>query len=313
MTPRSEPGRTDDELIESALESADSVGSSAQAATLDQLRAAVSEIDERHAEGESEFFAPLSGQSQVRSASSDKPARSKAQPARSSSAGRTSAKAPQREPGGGGGWPAFDTGEPPPFALDDSDSSDGDDDSEGFGSGGFDSDGVSSDGLDFDSDYSDSEEPDFEQSYAKAKKTAMNMLAMRDHASQELREKLLKRDFLPDAVDELIAKLQKSKLLNDEEFAHRYVRAHRERRKLSRSVLRRELNKKGIPPEIISDAVDEVDGEEDLAREVAEKKAASTSRLAYEVRERRILGMLARRGFSSSICIKVTREVLAED
>ena len=299
------------------------MGSSAQTATLDQLRAAVSEIDERHAEGESEFFAPLTGQSQVRSASSDKPARSKAQPARSSSAGRTSAKAPQRESGGGGGWPAFDTGEPPPFALDDSDSSDGDDDSEvfgsesldseGFGSNGFDSEGYSSDGLDFDSDDSDSEEPDFEQSYAKAKKTAMNMLAMRDHASQELREKLLKRDFLPDAVDELIAKLQKSKLLNDEEFAHRYVRAHRERRKLSRSVLRRELNKKGIPAEIISDAVDEVDGEEDLAREVAAKKAASTSRLAYEVRERRILGMLARRGFSSSICIKVTREVLAED
>ncbi|WP_413334431.1 regulatory protein RecX [Brevibacterium sp. GP-SGM9] len=294
------------------------MSSSAQAATLDQLRAAVSEIDERHAEGESEFFAPLSGRSEGRSASSDKPARSKAESARSSSAGRTSAKAPQRESGGGGGWTAFDTGEPPPFALDDSDSSDGDDDSEVFGSEslgseGFDSVGLSSAGLDFDSDDSDSEEPDFEESYAKAKNTAMNMLAMRDHASQELREKLLKRDFLPDAVDELIAKLQKSKLLNDEEFAHRYVRAHRERRKLSQSVLRRELNKKGIPPEIISEAVDEVDGEEDLAREVAAKKAASTSRLAYEVRERRILGMLARRGFSSSICIKVTREVLAED
>ncbi|SDS96975.1 RecX family protein [Brevibacterium sandarakinum] len=156
------------------------------------------------------------------------------------------------------------------------------------------------------------ESEDFDASYAKAKKTAMNMLAMRDHASGELRDKLLKRDFLPEAVDELIAKLQKSRLLDDEEFAHRYVRAHRERRKLSRTALKRELNKKGLSADIISGAVEDVDGEEDLARQVAEKKAASSRGLDYEVRERRILGMLARRGFASSVCLKVTREVLAE-
>lgn len=253
MTPRSEPGRNDDELIESAPLGADSMSSSAQAPTLDQLRAAVSEIDERHREGESGFFA-----------------------------------LDEDDSGHDLGAADLDVDSAAP-----------------------DSDAPDSGGPDFDDPGSDT--PDFDESYAKAKKTAMNMLAMRDHSSQELREKLLKRDLLPAAVDELIAKLQKSKLLDDEEFAHRYVRAHRERRKLSRSVLRRELNKKGIPAEIISEAVDEVDGEEDLAREVAEKKAASTSRLAYEVRERRILGMLARRGFSSSICIKVTREVLAED
>lgn len=207
---------------------------------LSQLREAISEIDQRHAEGESGFFVELS------------------------------------ETGDGEDSARFDDGDSFVPADDEDDV------------------------------------PDFDASYAKAKKTAMNMLAMRDHSSGELREKLLKRDFLPAAVDELIVKLENSRLLNDEEFAHRYVRAHRERRKLSRSVLKRELSKKGIAPELISEAVDTVDGEEDLAREVAEKKAASTRRLDYHVRERRILGMLARRGFSSAICIRVTREVLAE-
>ncbi|HHX48177.1 MAG TPA: regulatory protein RecX [Brevibacterium sp.] len=141
----------------------------------------------------------------------------------------------------------------------------------------------------------------------------MNMLAMRDHSSDELRKKLLKRDLMPEAIDVLIEKLQNSRLLNDEEFAHRFARAQRENRKLSRSVLKRELSKKGISPELAADAVADIDGEEELAREVAEKKAASTRRLDYAVRERRILGMLARRGFPSAICIKVTREVLAED
>ncbi|MEL7582575.1 regulatory protein RecX [Brevibacterium casei] len=154
--------------------------------------------------------------------------------------------------------------------------------------------------------------PELAEAYAKAKRTALNMLAMRDHSSTELREKLLRRDIEPAVVDRLITKLEHSNLLDDTQFAQRFAKAQRESRKLSRSALRRQLVKKGIDEETIAGVVDEVDGEEDLAREVAEKKARSTRGLAHEVRERRILGMLARRGFSSTICLKVTREVLAE-
>lgn len=138
------------------------------------------------------------------------------------------------------------------------------------------------------------------------------MLAMRDHSSDELRKKLLKRDLMPEAIDVLIEKLQNSRLLNDEEFAHRFARAQRENRKLSRSVLKRELSKKGISPELASDAVAEIDGEEELAREVAEKKAASTWRLEYAVRAPNPRHARPPR-LPSAICIKVTREVLAED
>lgn len=248
MTSKSpEPIDRGSDLAESRPHGGGSARSDAPTTKLDKLREAITEIDQRHAEGESEYFAD-----------STLPSES---------------------------WLPSDvtsSRDAPSFA----------------------------DSLEFDDE---AEPEDFDASYAKAKKTAMNMLAMRDHASGELRDKLLKRDFLPTAVDELIAKLQKSRLLNDEEFAHRYVRAHRERRKLSRSALKRELNKKGLPAEIVSGAVEDVDGEDDLARQVAEKKAASTRGLDYEVRERRILGMLARRGFTSSVCLKVTREVLAED
>ncbi len=156
------------------------------------------------------------------------------------------------------------------------------------------------------------DDPELAEAYAKAKKTALNMLAMRDHSSTELREKLLRRDFAPAAVDRLITKLERSNLLDDAQFAQRFAKAQRESRKLSRSALRRQLVKKGIDEETIAGVVDEVDGEEDLAREVAEKKARSTRGLEHEVRERRILGMLARRGFSSTVCLKVTREVLAD-
>ncbi|MDN5658010.1 regulatory protein RecX [Brevibacterium sandarakinum] len=257
MTSKSpDPIDRDSELAESRP-SDDLAGSGTQTAKLTELRDAITEIDQRHAEGESGYFAGLSAEDTVDAFPGSAASSASAGPAASSA---------------------------PDFA----------------------------DALSFDDDGDDDAE-DFDASYAKAKKTAMNMLAMRDHASGELRDKLLKRDFLQEAVDELIAKLQKSRLLDDEEFAHRYVRAHRERRKLSRTALKRELNKKGLSADIVSGAVEDVDGEEDLARQVAEKKAASSRGLDDEVRERRILGMLARRGFASSVCLKVTREVLAED
>ncbi|WP_166823748.1 regulatory protein RecX [Brevibacterium limosum] len=268
---------------------------SSQTETLSQLRSAISEIDQRHAEGEAGFFAGLSGvddddvADRARSGTGTTSRRKKK---------TKSGKRPRSE--SDNGWVEGGTGSTPDF-VDAPDFLASDDSGPDFAAGP---------GLSFEDE---DDAPDFDADYAQAKKTAMNMLAMRDHSSDELRKKLLKRDLMPEAIDVLIEKLQNSRLLNDEEFAHRFARAQRENRKLSRSVLKRELSRKGISPELASEAVADIDGEEELAREVAEKKAASTRRLDYAVRERRILGMLARRGFPSAICIKVTRDVLAED
>lgn len=319
MTSKSpDASSTDDEFAgHEPAASTDTVGAgdsgrtdSPQTETLSQLRSAISEIDQRHAEGEAGFFAGLSG------LDDDDVTGGNGRTAKRKSSGSkrkknsSGWKRQQQEPDNG--WVEGGTDSTPDF-LDVPDFLAAENDGPDFMASGGDvaPDFAAGPGLSFDDDEDDA--PDFDADYAQAKKTAMNMLAMRDHSSDELRKKLLKRDLMPEAIDVLIEKLQNSRLLNDEEFAHRFARAQRENRKLSRSVLKRELSKKGISPELASDAVADIDGEEELAREVAEKKAASTRRLDYAVRERRILGMLARRGFPSAICIKVTREVLAED
>ncbi|MFP3397948.1 regulatory protein RecX [Brevibacterium sp. SIMBA_078] len=319
MTSKSpDASSTDDEFAgHEPAASTDTVGAgdsgrtdSPQTKTLSQLRSAISEIDQRHAEGEAGFFAGLSG------LDDDDVTGGNGRTAKRKSSGSkrkknsSGWKRQQQEPDNG--WVEGGTDSTPDF-IDVPDFLAAENDGPDFLASGGDvaPDFAAGPGLSFDDDEDDA--PDFDADYAQAKKTAMNMLAMRDHSSDELRKKLLKRDLMPEAIDVLIEKLQNSRLLNDEEFAHRFARAQRENRKLSRSVLKRELSKKGISPELASDAVADIDGEEELAREVAEKKAASTRRLDYAVRERRILGMLARRGFPSAICIKVTREVLAED
>lgn len=354
MTSKSpDASSTDDEFADrEPAASTDTVGAgdsgqsdSSQTETLSQLRSAISEIDQRHAEGESGFFAGLSGlddddvtggNDRTDKRKSSGPRSGAGSGARSGKSARSGSKADtkagsKRKKNSNGwkrqrhnpdnGWVEGGTDSTPDF-IDVPDfvaaENDGPDFLASDGNAGPDflddgdgpTDFTTGPGLSFDDE---DDAPDFDADYAQAKKTAMNMLAMRDHSSDELRKKLLKRDLMPEAIDVLIEKLQNSRLLNDEEFAHRFARAQRENRKLSRSVLKRELSKKGISPELAADAVADIDGEEELAREVAEKKAASTRRLDYAVRERRILGMLARRGFPSAICIKVTREVLAED
>ena len=143
-------------------------GDPEQSETLTQLREAISEIDQRHAEGEPGFFAALS---------------------ESGENGRSGPSTTVETTDSG--WAEGDEGSAPDFA-----------DALSFADGGSD-------------DAED--EADFDADYAKAKKTAMNMLAMRDHAREELRKKLLKRDLMPEAVDELIVKLENSRLLRSEE------------------------------------------------------------------------------------------------
>lgn len=148
--------------------------------------------------------------------------------------------------------------------------------------------------------------------YKKAKKRALNILSVRDHSVEELKKKLIAREHPEEAVELVLAKLQRAGLLNDEEYAQNFVRAQRERRKLSKSALKRELTKKGIADTHIRFALEHVEDEHELAFGVALKKARATVGLPRETRMRRILAMLARRGFPQSMSMDVTMRALDE-
>ena len=152
-----------------------------------------------------------------------------------------------------------------------------------------------------------------DREYAGAKKRALNMLAARDHSRTELHDKLVAKEHPEAVVSALIDKLERSGLLNDAAFAQSYVRSHRDRRALSKSALRRELKKRGIDDELVAETLEPVVDEHEVAFGVAMKKARSTVGLPRETRERRILGMVARRGFPASVCVDVTRRALDEN
>lgn len=143
-----------------------------------------------------------------------------------------------------------------------------------------------------------------------ARRIALARLATRAHSRVELQAALRKKNVPGDVIEELLARLGEAGLVDDAQFAEDWVRSRHERKRVSRSLLRRELLDKGVDEEAIAEALSSVDDESELAaaRALAEKKAASMAGLEPQVRARRVAAALARRGFSSGVIASVLGE-----
>jgi len=81
--------------------------------------------------------------------------------------------------------------------------------------------------------------------YNEVRKKAMDLLARREHSTEELRRKLKSREFDTDAIDAALRSLQQDGLLVDERFTESYVN-----RRFNAGVgplkIRFELRQKGV-------------------------------------------------------------------
>lgn len=164
-------------------------------------------------------------------------------------------------------------------------------------------------------------DPVLEEHKAKVRHRALLLLDHRARSRHELRERLVALELVPDnsIVDEVLDDLTRSKLIDDATFAEEWVRVRHERRGKSRRVLDKELRDKGVAQPLRQAALEQVDDEDEeaLARRLAEKKARSIKNIPEDYAERdkmlrRILGVLARRGFSQSMSIRIARAALAQ-
>lgn len=122
---------------------------------------------------------------------------------------------------------------------------------------------------------------------------------------------LAKRHTDPDVARQVLDRLGEVGLVDDRSFAAAWVSARQGRKHLSRRALREELVRKGIAREVIDEALNEVDADDEFraAYELAERKARSMTGLEPQVRWRRLAGALARRGFSAAIAARVLADL----
>lgn len=158
-----------------------------------------------------------------------------------------------------------------------------------------------------------------EAALAPVRKRALGLLDQRARSREELRSRLVKAEFEPKLVDEVLDDLAASGLLNDAQFASEWVRQRAARRGKSARALDMELRDKGVGGADRAAALEQIseDDEERTARDVAENaarkvKAAPSDRAEYDKQLRRIVGALARRGFNQSMALRIGREALDE-
>lgn len=151
---------------------------------------------------------------------------------------------------------------------------------------------------------------------SRAYLAAARMLGARAKSAFELKQSLRRKGNDPEAIDWAINRLLELGLLDDVEFAAMAARSIIRSKPAGRRFIEAKLNAKGIDRQIISDTLDEqlqdATPYED-ALGLAQRFARSQTRtLEPEVRNRRLAGRLARRGFDFDVVRKVIETIEIE-
>ena len=153
--------------------------------------------------------------------------------------------------------------------------------------------------------------------YTRAKTIVYNQLAYSAKTRGQLRKKLQAEGFESELIESLLDKFEAAKLIDDAEYAQTFVAQKSRTKKLSRAALRRELAERGVRGEEAENALAQRTDEQERedAAELVRKKLRPGMDLSDRAEKdkvtRRLLGMLARRGYSSSVSMSVIREELA--
>ncbi|MGN0364164.1 MAG: regulatory protein RecX [Bilifractor sp.] len=132
----------------------------------------------------------------------------------------------------------------------------------------------------------------------KAAARALKLLLYKARTEKELREKLCQEDYQEAQIEDAIAYCRSFGYLNDEKFAESYISSMKSRK--SRSMIRRELEDRGVGSEEIEMAFEEIPFDEDHQLDLLIRKKAGDPHSMDERELRRLYGFLARKGFASS-------------
>ena len=147
---------------------------------------------------------------------------------------------------------------------------------------------------------------------AVGRKILLDQLTGRARSRAELETKLARKRVPPEVAGRLLDRFEEVGLVDDVAFAREWVQTRQAGRGLARRALAVELQRKGVDAEVVTEAVATVEPEDEVqaARELVRRKLRSLARFDRPTQTRRLQGMLARKGYPSSVVFQVVREEL---
>ena len=150
---------------------------------------------------------------------------------------------------------------------------------------------------------------------AAARLICLRQLTAAPRTRAQLAETLRRRGVPDDAAEAVLGRFTEVGLIDDATFAKAWVESRHYSRGLGRRALAAELNQRGVEREDIQEAVAKLSPETELstARSLVERRLRATAGLPAQARLRRLVGMLARKGYPAGLSYRVVREALDRD
>ena len=149
---------------------------------------------------------------------------------------------------------------------------------------------------------------------AAARAICLRALTGAARTRKQLADLLARREVPEDAANAVLDRFAEVGLIDDAAFARAWVSSRQSGRGLARRALRAELRAKGVDGEEAEEALAEVDDEDErtAARRLVERRLPSLRRVDRVTATRRLVGMLARKGYNGGLAAGVVREVMDE-
>lgn len=156
-------------------------------------------------------------------------------------------------------------------------------------------------------------DPATARSTRRAENVSMHALTRRGQSRAEVADLLARRELEPSVIEAELERLAGVGLIDDHALAHDIVERLRSRKKLGRSALRAELQRRRLDREAIEAAMTESpddDSDDVLVDELARDRARRLGGLDRATAERRLVDYLARKGHTGSGARDAARRAL---
>ena len=149
----------------------------------------------------------------------------------------------------------------------------------------------------------------------QARQLCLRLLTGRPRTRAQLAEAMQRRGVPDDAAAAVLARFTEVGLIDDAAFARAWVESRHHGRGLARRALSAELKQRGVDGQDISAAVSALDPADELAtaRRLVDKGLAASRGKPLPTRIRRLVGLLARKGYPAPIAYRVVREAIDQE
>ncbi|WP_204034534.1 regulatory protein RecX [Micromonospora qiuiae] len=146
-----------------------------------------------------------------------------------------------------------------------------------------------------------------------AREICLRQLSVRPRTRAELAAALARQGISEETASEVLDRYDEVGIIDDAAFARAWVTSRHAGRGLARRALANELRQRGVDGDTASEALGELDEttEAETARALVRRKLR-TARGEPDAVFRRLVGMLARKGYSPGVAIRAVKEALAE-